>query len=81
MRLAERGTGAEVLPEVFVRAVVVVTQRPHGDAELRLVAVLEQRVAGVRREPAPQIGAKHRRDHRAVPAARFPGDAAVLARG
>ena len=46
-------------------------------AELRQVAELEQRVAGVGREPAEHVGPQHRHDHRAVAAARLAGDPAV----
>ena len=62
-------------------AAVVVAERSGDLAELGQVAVLEQRVAGMRREPAPEIGAQHRRHHRAVAAARLARDRAVLALG
>ena len=58
-------------------AVVDVAERPRGVAEVGQVAELEERVAGVRGEPAEEVGPEHRRHHRAVAAARLPGDAAV----
>ena len=45
--------------------------------ELGLVARFEQGVTGVRREPAEDVGAEHRHDHRAVSAARLAGQAPV----
>src|SRR5581483_11438280 len=51
-RLRDPGTSAEVLPEAFERPVVPVAQGAAGRAEVRQVAVLEERVAGVRRERA-----------------------------
>jgi hypothetical protein len=75
--LRERGAGAEVLPEAFERAVVLVPQRACRRAKVRQVAGLEERIAGVRGEAAEQIGAEHRRHHRPVAATRFAGDTAV----
>ena len=77
--LRHRGTAPEVPPEVLERAVVLVAERPCALAELREIARLEQPVAGVRRQSAPQVRPEHRHDHRAVAAARLPLDPAVLA--
>ena len=55
----------------------MVAQRPCRLRELGLVARLEERVSGVGDEPAEQVRAEHRRDHRAVAAAALAGDAAV----
>ena len=79
--LRERRPRAEVLPEALERAVVVVAQRAHRLAELRQVAHLEERVAGVRGQPAEDVGPQHRVDHRAVAAARLAADPAVRGLG
>ena len=55
----------------------VVAQRARRRREVARVADLEQRVAGMRREAAEQVGAQQRRDHRAVAAGRLALDAAV----
>ena len=70
--LRERRPRAEVLPEALERAFVLVAERARGAGELGQVARLEERVAGVRRQPAEEVGPEHRRDHRAVAAARLP---------
>ena len=75
--LRERRPGAQVLPEPVEGAVVLVAQRACGGTEVRQVAGLEKRVARVRGEAAEEVGAQHRRHHRAVAAARLPGDPAV----
>ena len=59
---------------------VVVAQRADGLAEARQVAELVERIAGVARHAAEQVGAQHRRDHRAEPAAGLARDAAVRGR-
>ena len=76
--LRERRPAPEVLPEGVERALVVVAERADRLAELRQVAGLEERVAGVRGEPAPEVGTEHRHHHRAVPAARLPLDPPVV---
>src|ERR671930_239390 len=54
----------EVLPELVERALVVVAERAHRLAEVRQVAHLEERVAGVGRQAAEDVGPQHRVDHR-----------------
>jgi hypothetical protein len=76
--LRHRRPAAEVLPEVLVGAVVVVTERAGAVAELRQVAGLEQRITGVCRETTPEVGPEHRHHHRAVAPARLPLDPAML---
>ena len=61
--------------------VVLVAKGSDRFANVRLVGHLEQGVAGMRGQATEQVGAEHRRDHGAVAAARFAGDAPVLRRG
>src|SRR6185437_8831627 len=70
-----------ILPELLVRALVLVPERARRVAELRQVAELEQRVAGVRRQPAEDVRPQHRYDHRAVAAARLAGQPAMARLG
>ena len=79
--LPERRPRPEVFPESFVRAVVVVPQRPRHQTELGEVGVLEQRVARMGRQAAPEVRTEHRRNHGSVPAARLAADRAVFGSG
>ena len=79
--LRERRPGAEVLPEAIEGAVVVVPESARRDTELGLVAGLEERIAGMGREAAEEIGPQHRRHHRSVAAARLARDPAVVTAG
>jgi hypothetical protein len=76
--LGHRGPAPEVLPEVLEGPVVLVAEHPRRLPELGEVARLEERVTGVRREPAPEIRAQHRHDHRAVAAAGLALDPAMI---
>jgi len=76
LRLRERHPGPEVVPPPE-DVPVVFPQVPDGDGELRDVGVLVECVARVGRERAEQVGPQHRRDHRAEPSARFPGNGPV----
>ena len=71
----------EALEEDLVGALEVVAQVARDLGEAVRAAGLEQRVAGVRGEPAEHVGAHHRHHHRAVAAGRLPGQAAVVAVG
>jgi hypothetical protein len=74
----ERRPRAEVLPEAFVRPVVLVPESTRGLADLPEIAGLEERVPGMSGETAEKIGTEHRCDHRPVAAAGLSGDATVL---
>ena len=71
-----RRAGAQLLEEAFDRAVVAFAQAAGGDAEEGADRDLEEAAAGVAREAAEEVGPEHRRDGRAVAAARLAADAA-----
>ena len=68
----------DALEEDVVGALEVVAQRSRDDRELAQVRAFEQRVAGMRRQRAEDIGPQHRDHHRAVPARRLAREAAVV---
>ena len=81
MRVRQRRrAGAELVEETLDRPVVRVAEPPRREPEERPDRDLEQPASGMTREAGEEVGSQHRRDGRAVTAARLARDAADAVR-